>query len=88
LRAVGRAIRVGLERCRICSGVAATADRFCDQCAACVEAGDREGLADRAAAQLITRFGPIGKDRAWLRRAAMRGHEQFFVGGTATGPGS
>lgn len=75
---MGRAIRVGLDACRTCSGVAVTAERFCEHCAAAIEAGDREALAERAVTMLVARFKPMSRDLDGLRRAAMTGQAWIF----------
>jgi hypothetical protein len=70
-------IRVGLTRCSICSGVPATAVRagfrFCKTCEACVAAGDREQLAERAELMLRGRW-----KRGVPREAILAGHAKFF----------
>lgn len=81
---MGRAIRVGLDRCRICSDVAVTAERFCEQCGAAIAAGDREALAERAVVMLVARFKPMSRDLDGLRRAAMTGQAWIFEAHQAT----
>ena len=58
----------------------------CDVCHALIEAGDRDGLARRAATSFEAQFGVFpGDTRARVHREMRKLHDQFFA--HRTGPG-
>lgn len=76
---VGRAIRLGLERCRVCSSATENTSRICSTCQAVIDAGERDRLLERGAAHMLGRFPILAKDEQGFRRVLEQSQARFFA---------